>query len=72
MASILMFDLEVTSSIKSLIANLALSDKMFRMCLLLTKLEFRMVFKIFLSESHGTKGLFLSSFLGDLKITIRL
>ena len=72
MDSIFMFDLAVTSSIKSLIANFALYDNMFKICLLFTKSQPLIVLKIFLSVSHGTKTLFLSYFLGCLKITIRL
>ena len=53
-------------------ANFALYDKMFKICLLFTKLLPLIVLKIFRSESQGTKGLFLSYFLGCLKITIRL
>lgn len=53
MASIFVFDLAVISSIKSLIANFALSDKMLRICLLLTKLQYFIVLKMELSLSEG-------------------
>jgi hypothetical protein len=67
-----MFDLAVISSMKSRIANFALYESMFKMCLLLTKLQVLIVLRISLSVSQGKKVLFLSSFLGCLKIVILL
>ena len=70
-AYILIFDLAVISSMKSRIANLALSDNIFRICLLFTKSDLLIAVMIPPSCSVGMKRWFLSSFLGCLKRRIR-
>ena len=57
---------------KSLIANFADSERMFKICLLLTKSDFLTAGIILLSYSLGTNTLFLSSLRGSLKSRILL
>ena len=68
--SILWLERFVISSMKSLIANLALSERMFWMCLLLTNYRFFIVERILFSLSPPTNILFLLSFPAWRKIKI--
>ena len=68
--SILWLERFVISSIKSLMANLALSDRIFWMCLLLSNYRFFTVERILFSLVPPTNILFLLSFPACLKIKI--